>query len=75
MITACYTRIYAPKAPSVPGEKMKLITIYLPEPYLEALDELVTKRFYPHRAEAIRVAIRDLVSMELWEREKLAKDS
>ena len=45
---------------------MKLITLYLPEPYLEALDELVTKRYYPHRAEAIRVAIRDLVSLELW---------
>jgi antitoxin ParD1/3/4 len=54
---------------------MKLITLYLPEPYLEALDELVTKRYYPHRAEAIRVAIRDLVSMELWGREKNAKDS
>ncbi|MCW4025937.1 MAG: ribbon-helix-helix domain-containing protein [Candidatus Bathyarchaeota archaeon] len=54
---------------------MKLITIYLPEPYLEALDELVTSRFYPHRAEAIRVAIRDLISTELWEREKIAKDS
>ena len=54
---------------------MKLITIYLPEPYLEALDELVTQKYYPHRAEAIRVAIRDLVSVELWGRDKLAKDS
>jgi Arc/MetJ-type ribon-helix-helix transcriptional regulator len=45
---------------------MKLITIYLPEPYLEALDELVSQRYYPHRAEAIRVAVRDLVSVELW---------
>lgn len=68
--------VFMPKQPfQFPGEKMKLITIYLPEPYLEALDELVTKKYYPHRAEAIRVAIRDLVSMELWEREKLAKDS
>jgi len=56
-------------------KKMKLITLYLPEPYLDALDELVTKRYYPHRAEAIRVAIRDLISTELWEREKDAKDS
>jgi Arc/MetJ-type ribon-helix-helix transcriptional regulator len=55
--------------------KVKLITLYLPEPYLEALDELVSKRYYPHRAEAIRVAIRDLVSSELWGREKDAKDS
>ncbi len=57
------------------GEKMKLITIYLPEPYLEALDELVNQQYYPHRAEAIRVAIRDLISMELWGRENVAKDS
>jgi antitoxin ParD1/3/4 len=56
-------------------KRMKLITLYLPEPYLEALDELVTKRYYPHRAEAIRVAIRDLISMELWGREKNAKNS
>ena len=56
-------------------EKMKLITIYLPEPYLEALDELVERRYYPHRAEAIRVAIRDLISSELWRREEHAKDS
>jgi Arc/MetJ-type ribon-helix-helix transcriptional regulator len=55
-------------------KKMKLITLYLPEPYLEALDELVSKRYYPHRAEAIRVAIRDLVSAELWGR-KDVKDS
>jgi len=54
---------------------MKLITIYLPEPYLEALDKLVERRYYPHRAEAIRVAIRDLISSELWGREKNAKDS
>jgi len=45
--------------------KMKLITLYLPEPYLEALDRLVDERYYPHRAEAIRVAIRDLINMEL----------
>jgi len=56
-------------------KKMKLITIYLPEPYLEALDELVERRYYPHRAEAIRVAIRDLISSELWRREEHAKDS
>jgi len=54
---------------------MKLITIYLPEPYLKALDELVEKRYYPHRAEAIRVAIRDLISNELWRREENAEDS
>jgi antitoxin ParD1/3/4 len=41
---------------------MKLITLYLPEGYIKLLDELVDKRFYPNRAEAIRVAIRDLLN-------------
>jgi Arc/MetJ-type ribon-helix-helix transcriptional regulator len=35
---------------------MKLITLYLPETYIKALDQLVDERFYPNRAEAIRVA-------------------
>lgn len=47
---------------------MRLITLYLPEPYIRALDSLVTARFYPNRAEAIRVAIHDLISSEVWER-------
>lgn len=47
---------------------MKLITLYIPEPYIKALDRLVNERFYPNRAEAIRVAIRDLLSVEVWER-------
>ena len=47
---------------------MKLITLYLPESYLRALDELVKKRYYPSRAEAIRVAIRDLLNREFWGR-------
>lgn len=44
---------------------MKLITLYLPEPYIDALDTLVDEKYYPHRAEAIRVAIRDLINIEL----------
>ena len=48
--------------------KMKLITLYLPEPYIKALDKLVGKNFYPNRAEAIRVAIRDMISEEVWRR-------
>jgi Arc/MetJ-type ribon-helix-helix transcriptional regulator len=47
---------------------MKLITLYLPETYIKALDQLVDERFYPNRAEAIRVAIRDLISAEVWGR-------
>ena len=50
---------------------MKLITLYLPETYLKALDQLVTERFYPNRAEAIRVAIRDLINVEVWQRKRV----
>jgi antitoxin ParD1/3/4 len=48
------------------GDALKLITLYVPETYLKALDQLVDERFYPNRAEAIRVAIRDLINDELW---------
>jgi Arc/MetJ-type ribon-helix-helix transcriptional regulator len=53
------------------SEPLKLITLYLPEPYIRALDLLVNERFYPNRAEAIRVAIRDLISTEVWERKPI----
>jgi len=49
---------------------MKLITLYLPEPYLRALEQLVNERYYPNRAEAIRVAVRDLLNTEVWRRSK-----
>ena len=47
---------------------MKMITLHLPEPYIRALDRLVKEKFYPNRAEAIRVAVRDLLSAEAWGR-------
>jgi Arc/MetJ-type ribon-helix-helix transcriptional regulator len=47
---------------------MKFITLYVPEPYLKALDQLVNEKYYPNRAEAIRTAIRDLLTEELWSR-------
>lgn len=47
---------------------MKLITLYMPEPYIKALDQLVGEGYYPNRAEAIRVAVRDLLRTEVWER-------
>ena len=45
---------------------MRLITLHLPEPYIKALDKLVDKKLYPNRAEAIRVAVRDLLNSETW---------
>jgi len=49
---------------------VKLITIHLPESYIKDLDELVDDDFYPNRAEAIRLAVRDMLVAELWERRK-----
>ena len=53
------------------GIKMKLITINLPEIYIKDLDELVKEDLYPNRAEAIRVAVRDMLVSEVWEKKKI----
>ena len=45
---------------------MKLITVHMPEPYLKAMDQLVKEKYYPNRAELIRTAVRDLLSLEAW---------
>ncbi|UCE29978.1 MAG: ribbon-helix-helix protein, CopG family [Candidatus Bathyarchaeota archaeon] len=44
------------------------MTLYLPEPYIQALDKLVKEKSYPNRAEAIRLAVRDLLDIEAWGR-------
>jgi len=44
---------------------MRVVTVHIPEPYVEALDELVRRREFPNRAEAIRYAIRRFISEEL----------
>lgn len=49
---------------------MKLVTVLLPEAYLEGLDELVRANMYPSRSSAIRSAVRDLLKKELWPREE-----
>ena len=45
---------------------MKMITLYVPESYLQALDDIVKQGRCPHRAEAIRLAIRDFIAKEGW---------
>ena len=45
---------------------MKLVTVLLPEAYLEGLDELVRTGMYPSRSAAIRAAVRDLLKREVW---------
>ena len=43
---------------------MKVVTVHLPEAYLDAIDELVRRKLYPNRAEVIRMAVRDLIRRE-----------
>ena len=45
---------------------MKLVTLHIPEQYVEGLERLVANNLYPNRSEAIRIAIRDLLKRELW---------
>ena len=45
---------------------MRLVTVKMPEVYLEGIDELVKLGRYSSRSEVIRTAIRDLLKRELW---------
>ena len=47
---------------------MKLITVLLPEAYLEGLDELVRANMYTSRSSAIRSSIKEKLTKELWTR-------
>ena len=49
---------------------LKVITINLPETYLRDLDGLVKVDMYPNRAEAIRIAVRDMLVDEVWSKKK-----
>jgi Arc/MetJ-type ribon-helix-helix transcriptional regulator len=50
---------------------VRLITLHIPEVYLQDLEELVTEKYYPNRAEAIRIAIKDLLDDELWSKRRV----
>jgi len=53
---------------------LKLITLNIPENYLKYLDELVDGNYYPNRAEAIRIAVRDMLISEVWERRRMNEE-
>jgi len=54
---------------------VRLITLYLPEPWIQALDRLVNeKRLYANRATAIRMAVRDLLIEEAWQLPKIERE-
>lgn len=46
--------------------EMKLITVNLPEAYVNGIEKLILEKLYPNRSEAIRIAVRDLLKRELW---------
>ncbi len=45
---------------------MRIVTVKMPEVYIDGIDELVRARRYSSRSEAIRVAVRELLKRELW---------
>ncbi len=49
---------------------MRLVTVKMPETYIEGLDELVRIGRYSSRSEIIRIAVRDLLKRELWMRDE-----
>ncbi|MGM0469809.1 MAG: ribbon-helix-helix domain-containing protein [Promethearchaeati archaeon] len=53
---------------------MRLISVNLPETYLEILEMLVADGKFPNRSEAIRVGIRDLIKTEYHIEEKIKKE-
>ena len=50
-----------------------MITVHIPEQYLESLDFLVMEDHFPNRSEAIRTAIRDLILNEMLYKERKKK--
>lgn len=50
--------------------KLRLITVKMPELYIEGIDELVRVGKYRNRSEVIRIAVKELLRRELWIREE-----
>ncbi|MBD3351777.1 MAG: ribbon-helix-helix protein, CopG family [Candidatus Lokiarchaeota archaeon] len=44
---------------------MKLITINVPQAYLDGIEKLVDAEIYPNRSETIRIALRDFIKKEI----------
>jgi Arc/MetJ-type ribon-helix-helix transcriptional regulator len=44
--------------------RMKVISVHLPEPYLQVMDKLVRRKYYLSRADVIRTALHDLIVKE-----------
>jgi len=48
------------------GDSMRIVTVKMPESYIEAIDELVRMGRYSSRSDVIRAAVRELLKKELW---------
>ena len=46
------------------SKTMEMVSIHLPEAYLEGLEELVRLRLYPNISEAVRTAVREFLKRE-----------
>jgi antitoxin ParD1/3/4 len=49
--------------------RLRIITVKMPDIYLEGIDELVKIGKYRNRSEVIRIAVRELLRKELWIKE------
>ncbi len=49
--------------------RLRIVTVKMPESYIEAIDELVRMGRYSSRSEVIRAAVRELLKKELWMRD------
>ena len=50
-----------------------MLSVFIPESYIESLDILVSEELFPNRSEAIRSAIRDLIRNEMLLKDAIAK--
>lgn len=51
---------------------VKLVTLNIPQVYLDGIEHLVEQEIYPNRSETIRIAIRDFLRKE-YQGEKIFK--
>ncbi|QEE15783.1 ribbon-helix-helix domain-containing protein [Promethearchaeum syntrophicum] len=52
---------------------MRMLSVFIPESYIESLDILVAEEIFPNRSEAIRSAIRDLIRNEILLKDAVTK--
>ncbi|NJF26000.1 ribbon-helix-helix domain-containing protein [Thermococcus sp. Bubb.Bath] len=45
--------------------KMRIVSVQLPQSFVNAMDQLVRRGVYPNRSEVIRTAIREFLKKEM----------